>query len=149
MNTAPALRRVLLAAIAASALVLAGCAPGNTPPSIDDPPQGDSGIGAPGDSPGGDNVDDAVVVPVAAFEYGYEFANLFFSAGTFQFELENMGTMPHNMVIQGPGVDEATRILEPGETATLTVTLESGTYEIWCAVAGHRAEGMEMTIQVT
>ncbi|WP_433226829.1 multicopper oxidase domain-containing protein [Actinomadura formosensis] len=42
---------------------------------------------------------------------------------------------------------QATSMLDPGESATLTVPSVRGTVEGWCTVPGHRAAGMTMQIK--
>jgi uncharacterized cupredoxin-like copper-binding protein len=40
-------------------------------------------------------------------------------------------------------------VIDPGGAdETLTVTLQAGTYELWCPVGSHREQGMETTITV-
>ncbi|MCI0688061.1 MAG: hypothetical protein L0Y54_12600 [Sporichthyaceae bacterium] len=54
------------------------------------------------------------------------------------------------MSISGPGIDgESTPIIQPGGSSeSLTVTLQPGTYQLWCPVGGHRQQGMELSITV-
>jgi plastocyanin len=56
--------------------------------------------------------------------------------------------MPHNVALEGDGVDEAGEVVEPGGESTVTATLEPGTYTFYCAVGQHRANGMEGTLTV-
>lgn len=59
----------------------------------------------------------------------------------------NEGEMPHDLVIDELGVD--TTILMPGEEATITfVASQAGTFEYYCSVGEHRAEGMVGTLIV-
>jgi uncharacterized cupredoxin-like copper-binding protein len=36
----------------------------------------------------------------------------------------------------------------PGQTVSVTVDLQPGTYEMWCPVMDHRGQGMTTTITV-
>jgi uncharacterized cupredoxin-like copper-binding protein len=45
-------------------------------------------------------------------------------------------------------VGKVTKILHPGQTATLTVTLKKGKYEFLCTVPGHAAAGMKGLVGV-
>ena len=47
--------------------------------------------------------------------------------------------MPHNLVVQGAGVDEATSDLAPGTSESLTVELKPGTYDFFCSDPGPQA----------
>lgn len=69
--------------------------------------------------------------------------------GTYTFVAENQGNIEHALTIQGAGVEGAsTSLLAPGGAEQLTVDLQAGTYELYCPVAGHREQGMAVTIQV-
>lgn len=37
---------------------------------------------------------------------------------------------------------------KPGESGSLTVDLQAGTYQIWCPVGNHRSQGMQTTLTV-
>ena len=60
-------------------------------------------------------------------------------AGTYTFEAVNNGSFGHALEIEGKGVEQKTRTIDGGQSATLTVKLEPGTYEIYCPVDNHRA----------
>lgn len=70
--------------------------------------------------------------------------------GTVRFVVENTGTFRHALAIAGPGVkSKRTALIRPGKSATLTVTLSPGTYQLWCPVPGHAAQGMKAKLTVT
>ena len=56
--------------------------------------------------------------------------------------------MPHNVALEGTGVEEAGEVVEAGGTSTVTATLEAGEYTYFCAVGQHRQNGMEGTLTV-
>ena len=68
--------------------------------------------------------------------------------GTYTFEAMNNGQTEHALEIEGNGVEEETDTISPGDSASLTVELEDGTYEIYCPVDGHKAMGMVGTLTV-
>jgi plastocyanin len=68
-------------------------------------------------------------------------------AGDVTIELVNESGIPHNVGVEGNGVDEVSETISSGSTE-LTVTLEPGEYTFYCAVPGHREGGMEGTLTV-
>ena len=69
-------------------------------------------------------------------------------AGTITIHLTNDASIPHDIAVEGNGVDEVSDTVTDGETS-LTVDLEPGTYTFYCSVPGHRAGGMEGTLTVS
>lgn len=69
-------------------------------------------------------------------------------AGTITIHLTNDASVPHDVAIEGNGVDEKTDTVTNGDVS-LTVELEAGEYTFYCSVPGHRAGGMEGTLTVT
>ena len=70
--------------------------------------------------------------------------------GTVRFVVENTGKFRHALAIAGPGVkSKRTALIRPGKTARLTVKLSPGTYQLWCPVPGHAAQGMKAKLTVT
>jgi uncharacterized cupredoxin-like copper-binding protein len=69
-------------------------------------------------------------------------------AGTYAFDAVNDGGVDHALEIEGAGVEEETDTIGPGESASMTVDLESGTYEMYCPIGNHRDLGMlgEITV---
>lgn len=63
--------------------------------------------------------------------------------------LRNEGSAVHALAISGPGVDEETRQLQPGEDSVdLRARLLPGSYVLWCPVGDHRDRGMEIELIV-
>jgi uncharacterized cupredoxin-like copper-binding protein len=69
-------------------------------------------------------------------------------AGLVTFEVTNAGSVAHGFAIEGV-VEGTNGPLEAGESATVTLTLEPGTYRAYCPVGDHAAQGMEFEFTVT
>jgi plastocyanin len=67
-------------------------------------------------------------------------------AGPLTLNVTNAGNMVHTLAIQGEGISLGEN-LGAGESATMQIDLEPGTYTFICPIAGHAELGM--TIQVT
>ena len=68
--------------------------------------------------------------------------------GTYTFEATNDGGVDHALEIEGSGIEEETETIGPGESASVTVDLESGTYEMYCPIGNHRDLGMSGEVTV-
>jgi uncharacterized cupredoxin-like copper-binding protein len=69
--------------------------------------------------------------------------------GKVTFVVKDTGKLQHDLAIKGPGLKQKqTSLLSPGKGANLTVTLEKGTYIVWCTVPGHRQLGMVAKLHV-
>ena len=89
-------------------------------------------------------------VSVVEKEFTITLAPANLHAGTYSFTIRNAGTFPHNLTVKGPGVaQQASPTLSPGQSGVLTVTLQKGTYELWCSVDSHKERGMDMTLKVS
>jgi uncharacterized cupredoxin-like copper-binding protein len=134
-----------LAFTAVAALLLSGCGGGDSNGSETTPSEttSPSETGSPSPSNGTE-------VTAVEKEFSITLTPDTFSPGTYTFKAENQGNFPHNLTIEGPGVDsEATPTMDPGDSAELTVTLQKGSYEVWCSVDSHKEEGMDLTIDVS
>lgn len=69
-------------------------------------------------------------------------------AGTVTFEITNDGNRPHSFAISG-GVEERLRDRIPsGESETMEVDLEPGTYTVYCPIGGHSEnESTEINVE--
>ncbi len=77
-------------------------------------------------------------------------STLMFTSGTYTFRVVNKGTATHALEIDGPGVkDRKSGTVSPGADTSMTVTLEKGSYEVYCPVDGHRGLGMQTKITVS
>ena len=80
-------------------------------------------------------------------EISFDQTELTVPAGEVTIELVNESGIPHNVEVEGNGVEELSETITEGSTE-LTLTLEAGEYEFYCAVPGHREGGMEGTLTV-
>lgn len=71
-----------------------------------------------------------------------------FEPGVHDFVVKNTGNHDHALEIEGPGGENRSRTIAPGASTTLRVTLESGTYEVYCPVGNHKDQGMKTDITV-
>lgn len=88
-------------------------------------------------------------VSVSEVDYKIRLPETTLKAGKYAFEVQNQGKVPHNLVIKGTGVDEATSDLAPGISESLTVQLKPGSYEFYCSIPGHKQLGMDQKVTVT
>ena len=89
----------------------------------------------------------ATTVPVSEKEFKITLASTAFKAGDITFVAKNDGKIPHDLAIKG--TSDKTKLIQPGGTAELKVTLKVGTYELYCSVPGHEAAGMKLNITVS
>ena len=128
---------MLLAAAVAAALLLAGCDGGRQAALANTPARPGSAV------PGG------TTLSVTEWEYAINFAAFTITPGTYTVEVANHGKMSHDLNIKGPGVTNwRSPTLSPGTTGRLAVTLQRGTYELWCSIDNHKALGMDNRIHV-
>jgi plastocyanin len=108
-------------------------------------------VGAPSgqtQQEGGANGSETTLHAVAT-DFGFALNASQVRAGKVAFLVKNDGTMPHDFVIQGPGVDQKTGMLQPGHSVLLTVGLKPGIYTYRCTILGHAFLGMKGTLTVT
>ena len=84
-------------------------------------------------------------------EWKIEMARDTDAAGSYTFRLSNKGTITHGFYVRGEGVDKGSRQIPAGESASLTVALKPGTYEIFCPMSenSHKMAGMARKLVVT
>lgn len=70
--------------------------------------------------------------------------------GAVDITLTNDSSVPHNIAVEGNGVNEGpSDTIDGGKTATLDISdLPAGTYTYYCAVPGHEQAGMKGTLTV-
>ena len=92
-------------------------------------------------------------IPVALTEWKIEMPTSLPSGPT-TFKITNDGKDPHNLKIQGEGVEKAlSKNLKPGESGEFQVNLRPGTYKVYCPVGvgptSHDSKGMAFQLVVT
>jgi uncharacterized cupredoxin-like copper-binding protein len=72
------------------------------------------------------------------------------TAGTVTVVMNNPSTsgVPHGIAVEGNGVDQDGKTVQPGGKSTDTLTLKPGTYTFYCPVPGHEDAGMKGTLVV-
>jgi uncharacterized cupredoxin-like copper-binding protein len=73
---------------------------------------------------------------------------------TYTIAVDNIGTYPHDLLIDGKGVSDRgihnAHPIAAGKSASFTVKFpQAGTYRFYCAIKGHAAKGMQLNIKVT
>jgi uncharacterized cupredoxin-like copper-binding protein len=91
----------------------------------------------------------ANTVTASEVEFHITLSQQSFAPGKYTFKAINAGTTVHNLAITGPGVSAVTNALSPGQSAELTVTLQKGTYDVFCAIDDHKALGMNVNVTVS
>jgi len=134
----------------ATVLTLAGCGSGgsstsssatSTPSSA--PPSGTSPSGT---SPAGGA---SVTVTATETDFSIALSQTVFKPGAYTFTVVNQGQAPHNLAIEGPGIPRVvSQTVQGGASTRLSVSLQSGSYQLWCTVDAHKERGMDKTIQV-
>ena len=93
---------------------------------------------------------DPARVDVRLSEWKVELSQPGVSAGTVRFVITNAGSIPHGFEVEGQGIEQEIPMIQPGASDTLTVTLQPGTYEVYCPVGqdSHKKLGMETHLSV-
>jgi uncharacterized cupredoxin-like copper-binding protein len=87
-------------------------------------------------------------VTVGETEFKLAVSTSSFNPGAYTFRAVNNGKVVHSLEITGPGVNATTPDLQPGQSADLKVTLQTGSYDVFCPIPGHKALGMNQEITV-
>ena len=94
-----------------------------------------------------DPVGDATRLTVTATDdFRFEPDPLEVAAGEVLIDFDNPSLAQHSFVIEGTDIGV---LAEPSADCAELVTLEAGTYTVFCDVVGHREAGMETTLTVS
>lgn len=137
-------RRFLLLLLTALALVMAVAACGG---DDDDEAEEPTAEATTEDTGGGGGGETLMLAADPGGALAFDQTELSGAAGALTIELMNDSGIPHNVEIEGNGVEEVSETISEGSTS-MTLTLEPGEYEFYCAVPGHREGGMEGTLTV-
>lgn len=90
-------------------------------------------------------------VTVSLTEWKLEMSKDTVKAGSVTFRVTNNGSMAHSFYVKGAGIAKGTRDLAKGESASLTLQLKAGTYDVYCPMAegSHQMAGMAHKVVVT
>ncbi len=79
----------------------------------------------------------------------YEFAAAEAEAGQLTMQSPNESSVPHNIAVEGNGVEEVGEVVDGGGVSEISFDAKAGTYTFYCSVPGHREGGMEgeLTVQ--
>jgi plastocyanin len=131
--------RTLTTLGAALVLALAGC-------GGDDSSSSSNGSSGSSGSSGGGGQQIALASP-ADGSLKFDKTKLAAKAGTVTINFDNPSTTAHAVEIEGKGVEEKSDTITEGK-ASVTADLKPGTYEFYCPVDSHKAQGMKGTITV-
>ena len=84
-------------------------------------------------------------VTVTMKEFKFTLSKTKVAHGTVTFKLVNKGKLAHDFAIAG----KKSKLIQPGKSGTLKVTLKKGKLAYKCTVAGHAAAGMKGKLTVT
>ena len=132
--------RTLATLGAALVLALAGCG-GDDPPRAAPAARADRAC-----STGGGGQQIALASP-ADGSLKFDKTKLEAKAGTVTINYDNPSTTAHGVEIEGNGVEEKSDTITEGKTS-VTADLKPGTYEFYCPVDSHKAQGMKGTLTV-
>jgi FtsP/CotA-like multicopper oxidase with cupredoxin domain len=100
-----------------------------------------------GGGAGGDGAAEASTLGITLSEFKIE-GDLEAAPGDVSLLVTNNGSQQHNLVVRETGAQ--TPMLNGGENATLGLgSLDVGTYELYCSVAGHAESGMVAPLAIT
>lgn len=69
--------------------------------------------------------------------------------GPTRFQITNTGSHDHSFGITGPQADDKLEAaLKPGETGTVELYLETGTYRVYCPVDENQGHSMQIALNV-
>jgi len=78
----------------------------------------------------------------------FAFSDATAPAGALTIRTENETPVPHNIALEGDGVDEVGPVVQEGGVSEIQADLQAGEYTFYCSVPGHREGGMEGTLTV-
>jgi plastocyanin len=143
-----AARTVCAVGAMALTLTIAACGDDN-----DDSTADTGGSGAPATTASATPPADGSPLKIVAEDRAglkFDTSELTASAGDVTITMDNPegNGMPHDVAIEGDGVDAAGEVVQPGGTSEVSADLKPGTYTFYCSVGQHRQAGMEGTLTV-
>jgi uncharacterized cupredoxin-like copper-binding protein len=78
----------------------------------------------------------------------YAFGDASAQAGMLTLLSPNESSVPHNIALEGNGVNEEGEVVQGGGVSEISADVQPGEYTFYCSVPGHREGGMEGTLTV-
>jgi plastocyanin len=128
---------LFLIVLSALALGLAACGGGGNEAAT----TGGGATTAGGGGGGGGGTLQLAADPSGALKF--DKTSLEATAGSVTIDFTNDSSLPHDVKLQGPGVDGEGTDTITGSSTSVTLDLQPGEYTFYCSVDGHRAAGME------
>ena len=82
-----------------------------------------------------------LTIPATA-QLAYEADKATAKAGKLTIESPNPSGTPHNIAIEGGGLDEKGKVVTNNGVSTISATVKKGEYTFYCSVPGHKEGGM-------
>jgi plastocyanin len=118
-------------------------------PAPDTSPESGQEPGAQGqDAPEGDVGQTLTLEVVESGGFAFDKDALEATTGAVRLTLNNTGSAPHNVALEGDGVAEEGEVVQGGGASEVEAELQPGEYTFYCSVPGHREAGMEGTLTV-
>ena len=118
-------------------------------PAPDTSPESGQEPGAQGqDAPEGDVGQTLTLEVDESAGLAFDTDELESTTGNVRITMNNTGDAPHNVAIEGGGVDEKGEVVPGGGASEVQAELQPGEYTFYCSVPGHREAGMEGTLVV-
>ena len=142
MHICPRAARPIVAVFTATALAISGCGGGGEEKATPTSSPKATRTSSPTESAG--------VLSLQADQSQLKFDKSALSAkpGKVTIVMQNPSALPHDVAIEGNGVDVTGKTVNQGGTSTATANLKAGTYTFYCSVDNHRQAGMEGTLTV-
>jgi plastocyanin len=91
----------------------------------------------------------AVALAADKSELKFDKTSLSAKAGKVTIAMKNPSAIPHDVSVEGKGVDQKGKVVKTGGTSTVSADLKAGTYTFYCSVDAHRKAGMEGKLTVS
>jgi uncharacterized cupredoxin-like copper-binding protein len=85
-------------------------------------------------------------IAVTETEFKITLSSTKLAPGKYVFDIKNTGKLAHDLAIKG---GPKSKLIQPGKSGQLTVTLKAGKYHLYCSVPGHEQAGMKVDVTVS